>query len=106
MSPSRLDTLREMAAADPGDPFLRYGIAQEHVRLGDLARAVAEFEALRAQSPDYVATYYHLGQTLQKLGRIDDARRVLSAGIEVASRKGDLHARSELCDLQDMLDGA
>ncbi len=105
MTRSRLETLQEMLAGNPDDAFVRYGIAQEFVKAGDLARALAAFEELRARDPGYVATYYHLGQAYQKLGRVADARRTYQEGIEVAERKGDRHSRSELCDVLDLLEG-
>lgn len=106
MEKTRLETLAEMLAADPNDSFARYAIAQEHVKRGDLETARAGFEELRTRDPGYVATYYHLGQTYQKLGRPEDARRIYRLGIETAGRKGDLHAKSELGDVLDQLEGA
>ena len=38
-----------------------------------------EYEALLSFNPDYAAAYYHGGQTLEKLGRLDDARQMYSA---------------------------
>lgn len=106
MEKTRLETLQEMLAADPGDSFARYAIAQEHVKRGDFETARAGFEELRTRDPEYVATYYHLGQIYQKLGRTEDARRIYHLGIDTAGRKGDLHSKSELCDVLDLLEGA
>ena len=36
----RLDILRQLLAQDPANTFVRYGLAMEHVKSGDLAGAV------------------------------------------------------------------
>jgi predicted RNA polymerase sigma factor len=57
---------------------------------------LATFEALRSRAADYVPMYLMCGQMLEKIGRVDDAKGWLSAGIEAARKKGDAHALSEL----------
>jgi Tfp pilus assembly protein PilF len=99
----RLDVLRSMLEQDPRNAFARYGVAMEYVNQGDHARAVAEFETLLGNDPDYVPGYYHAGRALEKLGRIDEARAVYENGISVARRKGDQHAASELQAALDMV---
>ncbi len=100
---TRLETLQSMVAQNPGDSFSRYGLAMELRNTGDLEGAMHEFGELRRLNPDYTATYFHAGQTLERLGRIDDARAFYQEGIEAATRKGDLHARSELQTALDLL---
>ena len=46
MNSSRLETLKEMVSQNPGDSFLRYGLAMEYKNSGDLEGAVREFRAL------------------------------------------------------------
>lgn len=106
MPKSRFEALQDLLATDPGDAFARYGLAQEYVKRGELAQAVSAFEELHRRDPAYIATYYHLGQTYEKMARPDDARRIYREGIEAATRKGDLHARSELCEVLDLLGDA
>jgi len=95
--------LKNMVAERPGDSFLRYGLAMEYRNGGDLESARREFEALMAADPDYAAAYFHAGQTLERLGKLEEARAVYRRGIEVTARKGDAHARSELEGALDML---
>jgi len=97
---TRLDTLRQMVAADPANTFARYGLAMEHVRSGDLEGAVQEFEAVLATDAKYSAAYYHGGQALEKLGKLDQARDLYRRGI-AATR--DPHALSELQAALDIL---
>jgi tetratricopeptide (TPR) repeat protein len=91
----RLDFLLKVTAAGE-DPFAWYGLAMEYRSLGRLEEAVATFARLRANSPDYVPMYLMCGQVLETLGRLDDARAWLSAGIDAARSKRDAHAVSEL----------
>jgi len=75
----------------------------EYVKGGNLESAVAEFEQLLARNPDYAAGYFHGGQTLEKLGRIDEARAIYRKGIEVTAASGDAHTQSELTAALQML---
>lgn len=63
---------------------------------GQLDAAWSEFEELLAKFPDYVPTYLMAGGTLAALGRKSEAADVYRRGIEVATRRGDTHARGEL----------
>jgi len=92
----RLEALRSLAAQNPEDPFVRYGLAMELVNTGDLEQASKEFERLLGRDPDYLAAYYQAGQTLEKLGRTEEARQVYGRGAEVARRQGNEHTRTEL----------
>lgn len=103
MASTRLETLKNLVAERPEDSFLRYGLAMEYRNAGDNEQAMSEFSALMSAAPDYVPAYFHAGQTLERLGRPDDAREVYRRGIEAAARKGDQHARSELEGALDLL---
>lgn len=103
MATNRLEMLKQMVAQSPQDSFLRYGLAMEYRNSGDLDAAVAEFRGLIAANPDYVAAYFHGGQTLERLGRPEDARELYQSGIEASLRTGDAHARSELQTAMSLL---
>jgi tetratricopeptide (TPR) repeat protein len=103
MASTRLDILKSMVEQNPADSFSRYGLAMEYRNSGDLEAAMREFHELKRLNPDYAATYFHAGQTLERLGRIDEARSMYEEGIEVTTRKGDMHARGELQGALDML---
>ena len=80
----------------PDDAFARYGLALECVKLGDNSAADDHFKMLLAAHPGYVAGYFQYGQLLARVGRDDEARKLLSDGIVVASQAGDMHARDEM----------
>jgi tetratricopeptide (TPR) repeat protein len=93
---SRREMLEQFVAGKPDDAFARYGLALECVKLGDETAAVSHFQALLQAHPMYVAGYFQYGQLLSRLGRLDEARRILSDGIVVAQKSGDIHARDEM----------
>jgi tetratricopeptide (TPR) repeat protein len=97
---ARLDTLRLLLTDNPANTFARYGLAMEHVRAGNLDSAVQEFQAVLETDPSYSAAYYHGGQALEKLGKLDEARDLYRRGI-AATR--DPHARGEIQAALDIL---
>jgi Tfp pilus assembly protein PilF len=103
MSTTRLEKLIEMVAQNPGQSFLRYGLAMEYKNAGDLESAMSSFRELLTADPEYSAAYFHGGQTLEKLGRLDEARELYGRGLEVTERKGDLHTRDEIRGALDLL---
>ena len=103
MASTRLDILKSMVEQKPTDTFARYGLAMEYRNTGDLEASMGEFRALMAANPDYAPAYFHGGQTLEKLGRREDARAIYRQGIEATTRMGDLHTCSEIQAALDLL---
>lgn len=103
MAPTRLEILRNLVAQNPGDSFSRYGLAMEYRSTGNLEAAAEEFRSLIAVNADYTAAYFQGGQTLERLGRMEEARALYRAGIDTASRKGEQHARDEMQAALDVL---
>jgi Tfp pilus assembly protein PilF len=103
MATNRLEVLRSMVEQNPADSFRRYGLAMEYVNTGDLPTAMDEFLKLLDHNPNYSAAYFHGAQTLEKMGRIDEAKGLYRRGIEVTSAIGDDHTCSELQAALDML---
>ena len=100
MEPTRIEILQQLLDQNPASAFARYGLAMEYVKSGELDRAVAAFEEVTKTDANYSAAYFHGGQTLEKLGRIDEARDLYRRGIAVTR---DPHARSELEAALDIL---
>jgi thioredoxin-like negative regulator of GroEL len=93
---TRRRMLEEFVAAKPNDAFARYGLAMECANSGDAGAADEQFKTLLGAHPDYVAAYFQYGQFLARVGRTEEARSTLTAGITTARRTGDEHARSEM----------
>ncbi len=92
----RLAYLEKVTREGSTEPMAWYGLALEYRNLERWDEALQTFTTLRTSNPDYVATYLMCGQMLEKIARKDDARGWLEAGIEVAKKKHDGHAQSEL----------
>lgn len=93
---SRREQLEQLLAAEPHDPFLRYGLAMCCASDGETDVAQNHFRQLLADHPDYVAGYFQLAQLLARLGESEQARPLLKSGIAVAVRTGDSHAAREM----------
>ena len=100
----RLQALKDLLTENPQDSFARYGLALEYVKQGKLQEAIAEFQTLLSFNPEYGAAYFHMGQTMEKLSRTEEARAIYRQGIEVATRQRNSHARSELESALSFLD--
>jgi tetratricopeptide (TPR) repeat protein len=103
MADNRLEILKNLVAQNPTDSFARYGLAMAFAAAGNHAAAVEEYRKLLDLNPQYVAAYYHGGQALEKLGKLDEAREIYRRGIGMSTETGDLHARSELEAVLDLL---
>ncbi len=93
---TRLEKLREFLKESPQDPFLHYAIASELLKEEDVAGALAGFEGLVRDFPDYVGTYYHLGKLYEQSGQMEEAASTYRKGMLVAQRAGDRNALNEL----------
>lgn len=103
MSEERLKQLREMLAEEPGDHFLRYAIALELKRAGDMEAAIKDLEALLHDEPKHIPSYYQLALMLADLGRTDDAIHTCEVGMLQCIVTGDRKARAELQELMHSL---
>lgn len=89
--------LEESLALDEGDTFLRYGLALQCLREGDVEEGRGRLLALIADHPeDQVAAYQQLGQSYLEAGEVREAGEMLRAGIAKASTRGDWHAAAEM----------
>jgi predicted Zn-dependent protease len=103
-SPRRLK-LEQSVAEDPADTFLRYGLAVQCLREGDLDEGRARLHSLIADHPDdQVPAYQQLGQSYAESGEVDAARATLRLGIAKARARNDWHAAAEMEQLLDSLD--
>ncbi len=100
----KIAALREILSVNPADSFARYGLAMEHLNQGNTDGALAEFSTTTEHNPDYVPAYQMSGQALAKLGRDEEAKERLQAGLDAAARTNNHHAASEMQALLDELE--
>ncbi len=100
----KLAGLKEILALDPKNSFARYGVAMELAGSGETDAALAEFNTLLTNDPDYTAGYFMAAQTLANAQRTPEAIARLKDGIACAARTGNRHALSEMQGMLDELD--
>lgn len=99
-----IEQLEKLLNAEPNDPFVLYGLAQEHAKQGDHTRAIEFYDRCLAVDANYHYAYFHKAMTLrQRGGPGDDARAIeaLRAGLVRARAGSDAKAASEIAALLD-----
>ncbi|MHC4092340.1 MAG: tetratricopeptide repeat protein [Planctomycetota bacterium] len=96
------EQLEKLLAAEPDDVFLNFGLAMELAKEEPYEPALRQFDRVLALEPDYCAAYYQKARLLLSQGHNDEARQVLTAGIEAAQRCGDAHAANEMGELLNL----
>lgn len=92
---AKLERIRALCAARPGEPFAWYSLAMEEWKT-EPSSAQATFARLLSEFPRYLPSYYQYGKLLAERGDPARAREVLRAGMALARETGDGHALSEL----------
>lgn len=95
---NKIEILKGFLAKDPNDSFSRYALALELVKLKRFEDAIQEFRLIEANDEKYVATYYHLGKTLESAHKKDQAILTYEKGIKIAEELKDHHSKAELQD--------
>lgn len=103
MSINRLERLIEFLQTEPNDPFLKYALATEYLKINNHELALKFYEDLVQNHEDYVGTYYHLGKLYEMLQRQQDALNAYEKGIAVAKKIKDQHALNELLGVYNAL---
>jgi tetratricopeptide (TPR) repeat protein len=100
----RMAQLEQLHQADPKDPFCTYSIALEHAKEERHDEALAWLDKTLSVDPSYCYAYYHKAKVLTEMGRGDEARSVLQAGMIAALEAHDAHAHSEMTALLQALE--
>lgn len=100
---AQLTALLAMREERLDDPFVHYAIAIQLRAQGALDRSLRFFEYVQRRFPEYLPNYLHHAQLLTSLGRRSEAVKVLTDGIELAERSGDVGTLSELQDVKTEL---
>jgi predicted Zn-dependent protease len=101
---ARRQKLEQSLAEDPRDTFLRYGLAMQCLREGDVSEGRERLRSLIADHPDdQVVAYQQLGQSYAETDEKEAAIAVLQTGIFKAKACGDWHAAAEMEQLVNTL---
>jgi tetratricopeptide (TPR) repeat protein len=103
MENSRLEILLNSLKGNPHDAFTRYLVALELSKLKRHEEAIAQFETLVKEHPNYLPTYYPFAQLYENLGRNDEAIRIYKLGLGVARNAHETHTASEIQAALDVL---
>ena len=99
--PSR-EQVEKLLAADPDDVFLNFALAMELAKHEPIEPALQQFDKVISLDADYLTAYHQKARLLLGQHRTDEARQVLTAGVEAARRVGDAHAESEMGELLNL----
>lgn len=98
-TPTRRQKIEAMLAEEPKDLFLRYALAIEMAKEGEVDPAIEKLGELQRETPPYIPAFFKAGQILADLDEIARSRAVLRAGVEEARVQGDHHAAGEMSQL-------
>lgn len=80
-----LDAFRQMVAKNPNGFLGRYGLGNKLIQEnGNLEEAIEHLRVATQLDPTHVASHLGLGKALASLGRKEEAKPVLQAGIDAA----------------------
>jgi len=80
-----IEAFRQMVAKNPKGFLGRYGLGNKILQQGsNLDEAVEHLTIATQLDPTHVASHLGLGRALISLGRNDEAKPILQAGIDVA----------------------
>jgi predicted Zn-dependent protease len=97
--------LEQSLAESPEDAFLRYGLAMQCLRDGDVVEGRQRLRSLIEDDPDrQIAAYQQLGQSYADADEVQEARAILTVGVARARLAGDWHAAAEMEQILDALD--
>ena len=102
MNNERLAHLLQFFKEDPSDPFNIYCLANEYKNV-DPGKAMKYYKDLLLNHPEYMPTYYHVAELHINDNNIQEAEKVIAAGIDLAVKQKDQLALRELRNLQNNL---
>jgi len=91
-----VDNLEALLAKGTDNALLRFGLANEYLKLGQTEQAIGHLRKALAHDPKYSAAWKRLGKALSESGRVDEAITAYQSGIKVAEEKGDIQAVKEM----------
>jgi Flp pilus assembly protein TadD len=99
-----IEAFRQMVAKNPKGFLGRYGLGNKILQEGgSLEEAVVHLRAATELDPTHVASHLALGRALVSLGRTEEAKPVLRAGIDAAQSGRSNGGMDLVPDLQRLL---
>ncbi|MHB8969323.1 MAG: tetratricopeptide repeat protein [Pirellulaceae bacterium] len=95
---SRRQKIEAMLIDEPRDTFLRYSLAMELQKEGDYEASLRGFRDLMNDLPPHAPAFFMAAKLYAQLGRAEEARAALHAGIEHSRAQGNTHAASEMSE--------
>lgn len=89
---SKIEALKQILAKNPDSLLAQFGLAKEYMEAQKWDEAAAHFKEAIRLKPDYTAAFRFLGQSLEKGGRLDEAKETYQKGIQVAEKSRDIEA--------------
>jgi Tfp pilus assembly protein PilF len=91
-----VDNLETLLAKGTDNALLRFGLANEYLKLGQLEQAIGHLRKALAHDPKYSAAWKRLGKALADTSRTEEAAAAYESGIKAAEEKGDVQAAKEM----------
>lgn len=88
MMASRIEALKQMLAQEPKDGTLHYMLGNEYFKGQMYDESVAAFRRYLTLADDEGAVYRLLAQSLERLGKVEEARQAYRDGLAAATRHG------------------
>ena len=104
MTNTRLESFRLMLAKSPDSHLAHYGLANEALKAGLHAEALKHYQEYLARYDDEGHAYGKVAETLEALGRADEAREALRKGIAASLRFGHGSMAAELEERLEAMD--
>jgi predicted Zn-dependent protease len=96
LSVTVIENLEGLLAKGTDNALLRFGLANEYLKLGKPEIAIGHLRKALTHDPKYSAAWKRLGKALAETGRRDEAVEAYKQGIRVAEEKGDIQAAKEM----------
>ena len=88
MAESRIEVFKKMLVAEPTNTTVRFGLANELLKLERWEEAAQELQTYLSQTDDQGNAYGKLAQALERIGKTEEARQAYQQGIAAANRHG------------------
>lgn len=99
-----MESFRQMVAKNPRGFLGRYGLGNRIIQEGgNLEEAVEHLTVATQLDPTHVASHLNLGRALISLGKKDQAKPVLQAGVDAALSGRSNGGRDLVPEMQQLL---